>query len=137
MLPHQLRCHIARGSAEYSKFLSIAAEGRKPKVNDFDHICFFFYQNVVKFDISVSDTFVMKVVKRFNDLFVKPSTDGFLDLPVGTLLFDVLVERYALDVVSNNADGFTSFNQVVHFDDVWVVDLLQSHDLPLNCFTFH
>ena len=83
------------------------------------------------------DTLVMKVIKCLGNLLEKLATDRLLDLAVGALLLNILVERDSRNVVSNNADLFTGFDQIIHLDDMWMVDLLQSHDFSLNGFAFH
>jgi hypothetical protein len=85
----------------------------------------------------VSDLLTVQVVESLDYLFEEPPAGGLLDLSIGALLLDVLVERDALDVVGDDADLPGCLDEVVHFDDVGVVDLLQSHDLPLHCFLLH
>ena len=47
------------------------------------------------------------------------------------------MQRDALDVVCYNANLLRSFNQVIHFYNVRVVNLLQGHDFPLYSLSFH
>lgn len=137
MLSNQLRSHVTWRSAEDLEFLGVGAESSKTEVNDLDHISLFFDQNVVKFDVSVRNTFVMKVIKSFYDLFEEPAADRFFHLSVCALLLDVLVQRDAWDVVCYDADGLACFYQIVHLDDVRVIDLLQRHDFPLHGLSLH
>ena len=79
----------------------------------------------------------MQVVKGFCDLSEKASAGRFFDLAVCALLLDVLVQRDALDVVGDDANLFVGFDQVVHFDDVRVVNLLEGHDFSLHRLSLH
>ena len=70
------------------------------------------------------DTLRMQVIKALNDLFKVPSTNWLLDLSVGALLFDILVQTYALNEISYNADLFLSFYKVMHFNYIWMINFL-------------
>ena len=80
---------------------------------------------------------MVKVVKRFCDLLEEPPANSLLDLSICALLLDILVKRNALNVISDNTYLLACFYQIIHFNYVRMVDLLQSHDLTLNCFSFH
>ena len=80
---------------------------------------------------------MVKVVKRLTNLFEELSADRFFDLPVRALLLDILVQRYALNHICDDADLFARFNEVIHLDDVWMINLLEGHDFSLDCFALH
>jgi hypothetical protein len=52
-------------------------------------------------------------------------------------LLDILVQRDALNEVSHDANLLARFDEIIHFDDVWMVDLLEGHDFALNCLPLH
>ena len=85
----------------------------------------------------MSDPTSMQVIKAFCDLLKESPADRLFDDSVGAHVLDILMKRDALNVVHNNADLLLCLYQVMHPDDVWVVDLLQGHDLALNSFSLH
>ena len=85
----------------------------------------------------MSDACMMKVIERVYNLLEKLTTYIFFYLSVGALLFHILMKRYSRNIVCNYAYLLTSFYQIIHFDNMRVVNFLQSHNFPLNCFSFH
>jgi len=136
-LPHQLRSHVRWSSTEDLELLAILAKSSKAKVYNFDHVGSFLDENIIKLDISMGNSFTVEVVECLCNLLEEPPASSFLNLSVGTLLLDILMEADSPDVICHDADFLLSFYKVVHFDDVGVVDLLQSHDLALHCFSLH
>lgn len=137
MLPHQLWGHVRWRSAEDLQLLRIGAECRKPKVNDLDHVRFILYQNIVQLYITVGNSSGVQEVKSFCDLPEELSANWLFDLSVGTLLFHVLMQRNALNIIRDDANLFRSFYQIMHLYDMWVINLLQRHYLALHRFSFH
>lgn len=137
LFPDELGRHVRRSSAEYPLLLSVLTKSSEAKVNNFDHVCFVFDEKVVQLDISVSNALRMQVLERLSNLLKISPAYVFLYLSVDALVLHVLMQRDPRDVVSHDADLFAGFNQVVHPDYVWVIDLLESHDLPLDCFPLH
>lgn len=85
----------------------------------------------------MGDSASMQVIKAFCDLLKESPADRLFDDSVGAHVLNILMKRNALNVVHDNADLLLCLYQVMHPDDVWVVDLLQGHDLALNSFTLH
>lgn len=137
VLPDQFRRHVAGRSTEDAKLLGIGAEGSESEVNDFDHVGLIFDENIIQFNVSVGDPFVVKVVECLNDLLEESATGSLLDLTVGALLLDILVQRDASNVVCDDADLFAGLDEVIHFDDVRVVNLFQRHDFSLHSLSLH
>lgn len=79
----------------------------------------------------------MQIVKSFYNLPKKLSANWFLYLSVSALLFHVLMKRNSLDHVSYDADLLSCFDQIVHFDDMWMVNFLKGHYFTLNGFSLH
>jgi len=137
VLPHQLWGHVRWRSAENLKLLRIGAKCCKSEVNDLNHIGFIFYQNIVELYITVCNSSCVQKIESFCNLSEEFSANRFFNLSVGTLLFHVLMQRNALNVICDDADLLGSFYQIVHLYDMWVVNLLQRHYLSLNSFSFH
>ena len=83
------------------------------------------------------NTFLVKIVKSLRDLLEKSAAHRLFHLAVGALLLDILVQTYAADVVGHDANCLRSFNQIMHLDDVRVINLFQSKNLSLNSLSFH
>ena len=47
------------------------------------------------------------------------------------------MQRYTLDKVSDDANLFRCFDQIVHFDNVRMINFLQSHYFTLDRLTLH
>lgn len=75
MLPDQLWSHVRRRSTEDLQLLRIGAKGRKSEVNDFDHICFILYQDIVELDITVCYTSGVQELESLRDLPEKLSAN--------------------------------------------------------------
>jgi len=67
------------------------AEGCKAEVYDFNHVSLIFNEYIVKFNIPMSNSFLVKVVKCVCNLFEEPSTYILLNLPIIALLLNVLM----------------------------------------------
>lgn len=72
----------------------------------------------------MGDSLGMKVVESLDNLFEEASACALFDHPVGALLLHILVKRNPLDVVCHDTNLLACFDEIVHFDDVWVVDFL-------------
>jgi hypothetical protein len=79
----------------------------------------------------------MQVIKSLGNLLEESAADALLDLPIRALLFDILVQRYAFNVISNQAYLLASFNYIVHSDYVWVINFLKCHYFTLDCLPLH
>lgn len=79
----------------------------------------------------------MQIVKCFCNLSEKLPANGFLHLPIGTLLLNILVERNALNIICDYANLFGCFYQIMHFYNMWVVYFLQGHYFTLDGFSLH
>lgn len=137
LFPDELGRHVGRRAAEYFLFLAILAKSCEAKIYYLDHVCVVFYQHVVELDISVSNAFVMQIIKSFSDLLEEAAADALLHLAIRALLFDVLVQRYAFNVIGHEANLLTCFNYVVHSDYVRVINFLQGKDLALHSLPLH
>ena len=137
MFTHQFRSHIRWRPTKYFELLLIRTKGCKPKINNFDHIRLVFYENIVKLNVPMSNSSGMQEVKCFYDLFEKLPTNRLFHLSVGALLLHVLMQRYALDVICDDADLFGCFYQIMHLYNMWVIYFLQCHYFTLNSFSFH
>ena len=101
--------------------LGIIGEACKAKVNNLDHSRFFFNQDVVKLDVTMCYPLLMEILEPLSYLLEKPSACRLLDDSVGALRLDVMVHTYAIYKVSHYTNLLLSFNQIVHFDAVWMV----------------
>lgn len=101
------------------------AESGEAEVDDLDHICVVFYEHIVKLDIPVCNAPGMQIVEGFRDLLEEAATDALFYLSVRALLLDVLVQRYAFDVVGYQTDLLAGFNDVVHSNNVRMIDFLE------------
>ena len=141
MLSDKFRCHVRRGSAKdlvlLVSALGIVGEACKAKVNNLDHSCFFFNQDVVKLNVSMCYPLFVKILKSFSYLLKKPSTCRLLNYSVGALSLHIMVHTYAIYKISHYANLLLSFYQVVHFDTVWMVYFSKGYYLTLYCFAFH
>lgn len=79
----------------------------------------------------------MQIIKCLSNLLEKSPTDALLDLAVCALLFNVLMQGYALDVVCDEAYLFTSLNNIMHPNNVRVIDFLQGQYLALHGLPLH
>ena len=95
LLFDEFRTHIRRCSTKDFMHLfqafPISCKTCEPKINYFDHFRFFFDKNIIKFNISVSNSFWMQVGKSFNYLFEKFPANVFLYCSVLALGFDILI----------------------------------------------
>jgi hypothetical protein len=71
----------------------------------------------------VRNTFLVKIVKSLRDLLEESAAHWLFDLAVGALLLDVLMQTYAADVVGHDANCLRGFNQIMHLDDIGVINL--------------
>ena len=117
--------------------LAVLTEGGKAKVNDLDHVRLVLDEHVVELEVAVRNTTRMKILERLGHLLEEASAHALLDDTVRALRLHVLVQRDAGNVVHHDADLLLRLYQVVHPDDVRVVDLLQRHDLPLHRLALH
>jgi hypothetical protein len=79
----------------------------------------------------------MQIIEGLYNLLEKSSTYGFLDHSVGTLSLYILVNTYATDIIGYDTYLLCRFNEVVHFDNIGMVDLSESYDLPLHGLSLH
>jgi len=137
MLPHQLWGHVRWCSTENLQLLRIRAECRKTKVNDLDHVGFILYQNIVKLHITMCNSSGVQKIKSFSDLPEEFPAYRLFNLSVCTLLFHVLMQGNALNVIRHDANLLGRFYQIMHLNDMRMVNLFQSHYFTLHCFSFH
>ena len=81
--------------------------------------------------------FRMQIIKGFSYLLEEPSAHTFSHLAVCALLLHILVQARAGYIVGDDAYLLRGFYQVVHPDDVRVIDSFQSHDFSLDGFSLH
>ena len=67
---------------------------------------------------------MMQVIECFANLFKETPTYIFLDLSIDTLMLDILMQGYSRDIVGHYANLFVCFDQIVHSNNVWMIDLL-------------
>jgi hypothetical protein len=58
----------------------------------------------------MSNTLMMQIIECFTDLFEEPPTHILLNLSIDTMVLDVLVQRYARNVVCYNANLLVCFD---------------------------
>lgn len=85
----------------------------------------------------MSNPIRMQIVEGLYNLLEKSSTCGLFDHSVGTLSLNILVNTYATDIISNDTYLLCRFNEVVHFNNIGMVDLSKSNDLPLHGLSLH
>ena len=85
----------------------------------------------------MSDFIWMKIFKCFSDLLEKSSANALFYYSICTLLLNILMKRYSLNVIRNNAYLFLSFYQIVHFYYIRMIYFLKSHYFSLDSFSFH
>lgn len=85
----------------------------------------------------MGDASVVQVVKAFGYLLEKASTSRLRHLSVHAALLNKLMERDAADVIGNDGDLFGGLDEIVHSNDVRVVDLLESKYLSLYRLPLH
>ena len=83
------------------------------------------------------NTFLVKIVKSLRDLLEESAAHRLFHLAVGALLLDILVQTYPTDIVGHDANCLRGFNQIMHLDNVGVINLFQSKNLSLNSLSFH
>ena len=137
LLSDELGRHVGWRSTKYFLFLAILTKSCEAKIYYLDHICVVFYQDVVELDVPMRNTFVMQVIKSFSDLLEEAAADALLHLPICTFLLHILVQRYALNIIRDKANLFSSFNYIVHSDYVRVVNFLECEYLTLHGLPFH
>eukprot|EP00356_Strombidium_inclinatum_P004515 CAMPEP_0170487398 /NCGR_PEP_ID=MMETSP0208-20121228/6218_2 /TAXON_ID=197538 /ORGANISM="Strombidium inclinatum, Strain S3" /LENGTH=253 /DNA_ID=CAMNT_0010761661 /DNA_START=337 /DNA_END=1098 /DNA_ORIENTATION=- len=137
VLSHELWGHVRWSSTENFVLLTIAAEGGESEINNFYHVRCVLDQDIIELDIPVSDALVMQVVEGLSDLLEEATAGGFFYLAVGALLLDELVEADTTNIISYYANLLAGFDQVVHLDDVGMVNLPESQDLPLHRLPLH
>lgn len=79
---------------------------------------------------------VVEVTYCFGHLF-EYTTRGCLPYYPVHERFGVLLQRDALDVVSDDVDLLRRVNQVVQFNDTRVLEALKHRNLALGCLAFH
>ena len=79
----------------------------------------------------------MEVIKSLCDLLEESAAHWLFHLAVGALLLDVLVQTNAANVISHDANCLRCFNQIMHLDNVGVINLFQSQNFSLNSLSFH
>jgi hypothetical protein len=127
VLSHQLWCHIGgRAAKDFMLLISalgINCESSKAKVNDLNHLCFFFDQNIVKLNIAMCNSIMVQVLKRLRDLLEKSAACLFLDLPTRrTVNFDIMMHTNSIYKVCDDAYLLISFNQIMHFNTIWMIN---------------
>lgn len=83
------------------------------------------------------NTLIMQVIECFTDLFEESPTNILLYLPIDTLVLDVLVQRYTRNIISHNANLLVCFDQIMHSNYIWMINLLQCHYFTLHRLSFH
>lgn len=137
MFTDQLWSHIGWRSTKDFELLLVGTKGGKTKIYNFDHVSLVFYKNIVKLNVPMSNSSCVQIVKCFYDLSEKLPANRLFHLSICALLLDVLMKRYTLNIIRNDADLFSRFYQIVHLYDVWVVYFLQGHYFSLDGFSFH
>lgn len=79
----------------------------------------------------------MEVIKGLCDLLEESAAHWLFYLAVGALLLDVLVQTYAANVIRHDANCFRGLNQIMHLDNVRMINLFQSENFSLNSLSFH
>ena len=87
----------------------VLCESYEAKINDLNHLGFFFDQDIVKFDISMSYALLMKIVKCFDYLFKESSADWLLNLSIMAVGFDILMNTNAINIISYNTNLLRRF----------------------------
>lgn len=136
-LPHKFWGHVRWSSTKDFEFLIICAKSSKSEIDNFDHKSFILDQDIIQLNVSVSNTFLMEVIKGLRNLFEESSAHWLFHLAVGALLLDVLVQTNAANIIGYDANCLWSFNQIMHLDNVRVINLFQSKNLSLNSLSFH
>ena len=136
-LPDQLRSHITRRATEDLLLLTVLAKGGKSEINDLYHMSLFFDKYIVQLDISMRNSSGMKIIKSLGNLLEESPASALLNLSIWAVVFDVLVQTDAANIISHDANLFVSFYQIVHSNYVWVINLLQRQYFSLNSFPLH
>ena len=72
----------------------------------------------------MSNSFSVKIVKTLRNLLEEPSAYRLFYYSVGALLLYILMKTYASNEISNDTYLLISFDQIIHLDNVWMVDFL-------------
>lgn len=79
----------------------------------------------------------MKIFESFSYLLKKSSANTLFNYSICTLLLHILMQWYSLNIIRNNAYLFLSFYQIVHFNNIRMINFFKSHYFSLNSFSFH
>lgn len=102
--------------------LGIGRETCKAKVDNLDHSGFFFDKYVVELDVSMRYALGVEILESLGYLLEESSAGWLLHYPVRTMSLHIVVHTYAVYKVCYYAYLFLSFYQVMHFNDVWMVN---------------
>lgn len=85
----------------------------------------------------MSNSIRMQIFKSLYNLLEKSSTYGFFHHSICTLSLNILVNTYATNIISYDTYLLCRFNEVVHLNNIGMVDLSESYDLPLHGLSLH
>jgi len=85
----------------------------------------------------MSNPIRMQIFKSLYNLLEKSSTYGFFHHSICTLSLNILVNTYATNIISYDTYLLCRFNEVVHLNNIGMVDLSESYDLPLHGLSLH
>lgn len=117
---HYFRGHVGRRSAESCEFLFFCLN-RKPKIDKFD-LLILFQEDVVWFEISVTDVLGVNVVEASHNLSENILGFAFRDSPP-LLLLQVGVEAFALNVLHHQVNCLRTLHRLVESNDILMVEL--------------
>ena len=93
----------------------------EPKVGD-DHVPVSIEEEVLEFEVTMDDLFLMKVPDGRNELSKQLASVTFFEVAVGE---DVIEELAAGGIFEDDADVFVGFNDIVEMNDIRVMECLE------------